>query len=55
MRKKEHDFHARFPPTVLYAGSVCAAIAERERLSQEEAQLFSIWVISKDLGILSPT
>lgn len=47
----EHDFHARFPPTPLYAKKVCSAIASKEQLDDEEAQLFRLWVISKDLGI----
>ncbi|KAJ3344485.1 hypothetical protein HDU91_000221, partial [Kappamyces sp. JEL0680] len=47
----EHDFHARFPSTVLYAKAICSAIAERERLSDDEAKLFRLWVVSKDLEI----
>jgi hypothetical protein len=47
----EHDFHARFSEPVLRASIVCNAIAEKEQLSKGEAQLFSLWVVSKDLEI----
>ena len=46
----EHDFNARFEPGCLYAENICEAIAEKEGLSEDESRLFSLWVISKDLG-----
>jgi hypothetical protein len=48
----EHDFLARFPPSdTLYCSLVCSVIAEREHLSPDEASLFSLWIISKDLEL----
>lgn len=48
----EHDFHARFPNGPLYANTVCRAIAEKEQLQDMESKIFSLWVVSKDLGSL---
>jgi hypothetical protein len=47
----EHDFHARFTEPVLTVSTICKAIAEKEQLSEQEAQLFSLWVIAKDLEL----
>jgi hypothetical protein len=46
----EHDFQARFSSTTLTPEIVCEAIAEKEQLNPAEATLFSLWVVSKDLG-----
>lgn len=46
----EHDFHARFPNEALLPEAVCAAIAEKEMLDKDDAKLFTLWVVSKDLG-----
>ncbi|KAJ3310801.1 hypothetical protein HDV04_004666 [Boothiomyces sp. JEL0838] len=50
--ESEHDFHARFPNGPLYANTVCRAIAEKEQLRDTESKIFSLWVVSKDLGSL---
>ncbi|KAI8925313.1 hypothetical protein BC831DRAFT_401319 [Entophlyctis helioformis] len=47
----EHDFHARFEPGVLTADLVCEAIAEKECLTAQQARLFGLWVVSKDLEL----
>lgn len=47
----EHDFHARFEPGELTGAVVCEAIAEKEGLNEDEAMLFTLWVVSKDLGL----
>ncbi|KAK6094474.1 Krev interaction trapped protein 1 [Batrachochytrium dendrobatidis] len=47
----EHDFQARFEPGNLQAEVVTEAISEKEGLSSQEANLFGLWVVSKDLEL----
>ncbi|RKO88682.1 hypothetical protein BDK51DRAFT_38934 [Blyttiomyces helicus] len=46
----EHDCNAKFDEGPLPAKLVCNAIAAKEGLSPEGAKLFSLWIISRDLG-----
>ena len=41
----------RFGYSIVTPRIVCAAIAEKQDLSQEEASMFSMWVVSKDLEL----
>ena len=41
----------RFGFPVVTAKMVCEAIAERQDLTPEEASMFNMWVVSKDLEL----
>ena len=47
----EHDFVGKFPSGELLSSKICKAIADKERLDEREAGLFSLWVIAKDIEI----
>ncbi|KAI8902115.1 hypothetical protein BC833DRAFT_613962 [Globomyces pollinis-pini] len=47
----ESDFNARFPPGPLLAKSVCKAIQNKQGLSEDEAKLFGLWMIGKDIEL----
>lgn len=46
----EYDFKAKFPGEKHNVKLIVDAIAAKEQLDANEAKMFSLWVIGKDLG-----
>ena len=47
----EQDLQLRFGYSIVTPQIVCDAIADKHDLTQDEASMFSMWVISKDLEL----
>ncbi|KAI9093061.1 hypothetical protein DFS34DRAFT_270830 [Phlyctochytrium arcticum] len=47
----EHDFNAKFPYGPLLCSKVTNIIADKESLDAEARQLFSLWVVGKDIEL----